>query len=467
LRDDPPETNLQNPKSTPVLLSPLKPIKKAEETKISSPKESEILPVVQRIPEVKEEAVLEIKKSNPPAPLPQVTFKVEPLVVKQTNSLEKLSSIAQRLSMLPAQPIPYSQACLYLERKPEKNLQILPSKVKSNPPLSFTPSTSQSLPLPPKPSTSQSLSKPPLHSYLPPSVTQPITTKTTSTSTTNPTNSIGEKTPPNLNIVPPQMILKQMKFESDFITKSKLKEFEEFSCEGSPIISYQYGEDVMNSSWILHLLWPNERKFSFFLTNSIEKNVSWRGMFCFKLSMYKKSEEDLYKKIFVTMSSPFNIFSKPTVFFKKSKKGSLDSPSPPPKPPTIVKTQVMNLQTPIVSNPSYHYPVIPQQQQQQQHLQQLINPFVVGDASSRFKKFPTNLNFSDPSRNLTPTKLFPLPKPILSKGFSPPKQQEIPFVKEEKKIFSQEEQKEAEDFLSFVSIMDKIEESPNKKMKRE
>ena len=42
-------------------------------------------------------------------------------------------------------------------------------------------------------------------------------------------------------------------------------------------------------------------------------------MFCFKLSMYKKSEEGLYKKILVTLSSGFNILSKPTVFFSKLK----------------------------------------------------------------------------------------------------------------------------------------------------
>jgi hypothetical protein len=237
------------------LLSQLKPIKKAEETKISSPKETEILPVVQRMPEVKEEAVLETKKPTPPTPTPQplpplpVQF-VEPQ--KPQSSLEKLSSIAQRLSMLPAQPIPYNQACLYLEKKPEKNLQILPSKVKPTPHLQYT---QTNVPLPPKPSSSHTLPKPSFTSTPP-----PMKTKPTSTTPTNQTNSIGEKIPPNLNIVPsPQMILKQMKFESDFITKSKLKEFEEFSCEGSPIISYQYGEDVMNSSWILHLLWPNER----------------------------------------------------------------------------------------------------------------------------------------------------------------------------------------------------------------
>jgi hypothetical protein len=184
-------------------------------------------------------------------------------------------------------------------------------------------------------------------------------------------------------------------------------------------------------------------------------------MFCFKLSMYKKTEEDLYKKIFVTMSSAFNIFSKPTVFFKKSKKGSMDSPSPPPKPQSIAKPQV--LQNPMMMNPSYHYPPVIPQQQQQQPLQQFISPFVVGDASSRFKKFPSNLNFSDAPRNFTP-KVFPYQKPILSKA-SPPKN-EIP-VKEEKKVFSQEEQKEAEDFLSFVSVMDKIDGPPNKKMKLE
>eukprot|EP01080_Neovahlkampfia_damariscottae_P010765 gene10765-3384_t len=490
LRDDMMEPlSPQNTKITPMHFSPIKPSVKTEESNESQPDiDSETTPTQTPNPETFPEV-------KTPEPKEKTTSKIDFSPEAAALNLQKLKeSNAPPISIA----IPQTNSEKNFEPKTSPNLVTANSIGAKYPPQKFGNQTSSNAQLQHMYAQNQKF----MSNY-------PMLMSR---------NGIQEKTSPNINILPNQIPMNiKPKFQQNIAEsmKSRSKDYEEFTAEGSPIISYQYGEDVVNSSWILNLLWPNE-----------QKNVSWRGQFCFKISMYKKSEEGVYKKVLVTMSSPFSIFSKPTVFFSKLKKGSSmekkysdvkNSPKKIPQKPQFVHQPTITPQNSQISNSfqlgnSQITPSIPMQRlgkSQSQVTQQFTNPPIssplhqlgnsimnlppppnstitatngfsnskpqpnqfnfpfMPDASSRFKKFP-NLNFpingmfQKPilSRNNINGSLTPTTTPSTETSEPPPKVV-IP------KTFTIEDKKEAEDFLSFVKEMEKVDVPPKKKVKLE
>ncbi|EFC39754.1 predicted protein [Naegleria gruberi] len=80
---------------------------------------------------------------------------------------------------------------------------------------------------------------------------------------------------------------------------------------GVPLISYTYTEDVFTNSWILNLIWPDEKT-----------KTSFRGDFYFSISVYRKIDEDTFRRLFTRVSSRFKIVSKPGVYLSKKRKKS-------------------------------------------------------------------------------------------------------------------------------------------------
>lgn len=98
--------------------------------------------------------------------------------------------------------------------------------------------------------------------------------------------------------------------------------YKEFLEGGAPVVTFSFIEDVPNHAWIVNLIWPTEKR-----------SISWRGKFCFHLSVYLKTVSYAFTRVLTKVSTPFSIFSKPDVFLKKQRGGhassSVDSPTTP------------------------------------------------------------------------------------------------------------------------------------------
>ena len=96
------------------------------------------------------------------------------------------------------------------------------------------------------------------------------------------------------------------------------EEFKEFSIgnDSVPVITYSFTEDPSTRSWTVELFWPTERKA-----------LSWRGKFCFYVSIFRKDMmNNSYKLIMSKISSQFAVFSKPDVYLKKIKSSTTKKP---------------------------------------------------------------------------------------------------------------------------------------------
>lgn len=83
----------------------------------------------------------------------------------------------------------------------------------------------------------------------------------------------------------------------------------EFLASGLPVMTYSFTENPLAGQWNINLIWPTDKRF----------NVSWRGRFCFQLSIYRKHNNHSLSLIMCKLSSPFLIVSKPDVYLKKVK----------------------------------------------------------------------------------------------------------------------------------------------------
>ena len=80
---------------------------------------------------------------------------------------------------------------------------------------------------------------------------------------------------------------------------------------GVPLISYTFTEDIFTNTWLLNLIWPDEKT-----------KTSFRGDFYFSIAVFRKIDDDTYRRIFTRISSRFKVVSKPGVYLsKKRKKG--------------------------------------------------------------------------------------------------------------------------------------------------
>lgn len=98
-------------------------------------------------------------------------------------------------------------------------------------------------------------------------------------------------------------------------------EFREFVENDVPVITYTFTEDLVTGKWLLNLIWPTEKR-----------PLSWRGKFCFHLSIFRRDGFHVYNHIMSKMSSQFSIFSKPDVYLKKIRNSSSKSPNVSPSP---------------------------------------------------------------------------------------------------------------------------------------
>lgn len=85
--------------------------------------------------------------------------------------------------------------------------------------------------------------------------------------------------------------------------------FAEHTDCGVPLISYSFTEDVFSNTWILNLIWPDEKT-----------KISFRGDFFFSVSVFRKVDADTSRRIFTRVSSRFKIVSKPGVYLNKKRK---------------------------------------------------------------------------------------------------------------------------------------------------
>ncbi|KAG2374852.1 hypothetical protein C9374_010226 [Naegleria lovaniensis] len=89
--------------------------------------------------------------------------------------------------------------------------------------------------------------------------------------------------------------------------------FAEHTDCGVPLISYTFTEDVFSNTWILNLIWPDEKT-----------KISFRGDFFFSVSVFRKVDADTSRRIFTRVSSRFKIVSKPGVYLNKKRKKNVD-----------------------------------------------------------------------------------------------------------------------------------------------
>ncbi|KAL0490255.1 hypothetical protein AKO1_006612 [Acrasis kona] len=91
------------------------------------------------------------------------------------------------------------------------------------------------------------------------------------------------------------------------------------SSPGKRVVTFTFQEDTSSEipSWTLCLNWPEDKT-----------KIAFRGEFFFKFAMYRRTDEDVYRRLFAKISSRFKILSKPGVFL--SKKRPKDG-KPPPK----------------------------------------------------------------------------------------------------------------------------------------
>ncbi|KAL9645412.1 hypothetical protein ABK040_002611 [Willaertia magna] len=92
-------------------------------------------------------------------------------------------------------------------------------------------------------------------------------------------------------------------------TSNSQEDFAEHCDKGVPLISYTFTEDVFTNTWILNLIWPDERT-----------KTSFRGDFFFKISVFRKVDDDTFRRIFSRVSTRFKIVSKPGVYLSKKRK---------------------------------------------------------------------------------------------------------------------------------------------------
>jgi hypothetical protein len=83
----------------------------------------------------------------------------------------------------------------------------------------------------------------------------------------------------------------------------------EYTMTGRPVITYTFTEDIEKHSWLINLNWPEEKN-----------RISFRGDFYFRISAYRRTDEDVYRRLFSKISSSFRILSKPGVFLQQNKK---------------------------------------------------------------------------------------------------------------------------------------------------
>eukprot|EP01080_Neovahlkampfia_damariscottae_P002655 gene2655-3852_t len=86
--------------------------------------------------------------------------------------------------------------------------------------------------------------------------------------------------------------------------------FQEYNLLGLPVITYSFTEDPINAVWTCVLDWQDSTKTSF------------KGDFCFKVSVYRKVDDDSFKRVFSKISSSFVIVSKPSVYLNQNKRKS-------------------------------------------------------------------------------------------------------------------------------------------------
>lgn len=91
-----------------------------------------------------------------------------------------------------------------------------------------------------------------------------------------------------------------------FKQKGDTNEFCEHTNLNSPIVTTNFIET--RGKLILTVNWPDDR---------VE---SWKGSFRFRLSVFRKVDEDTFIRVVTKVSSPFSIFSKPEVYTKKKRK---------------------------------------------------------------------------------------------------------------------------------------------------
>eukprot|EP01027_Heterolobosea_sp_BB2_P016849 GEZU01023925.1.p1 GENE.GEZU01023925.1~~GEZU01023925.1.p1 ORF type:complete len:352 (-),score=81.23 GEZU01023925.1:638-1693(-) len=106
---------------------------------------------------------------------------------------------------------------------------------------------------------------------------------------------------------------------SGFMTELKLfkkkhdstqsNDFQEYTNCGVPCITYSYTEDVFSSSMSIIMNWPENSRVS-----------SWKGDFCFRITLFRKVDTDTYRRIITYVSSTFTIYSKPEVFIKQKRR---------------------------------------------------------------------------------------------------------------------------------------------------
>jgi hypothetical protein len=115
-------------------------------------------------------------------------------------------------------------------------------------------------------------------------------------------------------------------------------EFKEFVENDVPVVTYSFTEDIVAGKWYLNLIWPTEKR-----------PLSWRGRFCFHLSVFRRDGFHVYNHIMSKISSQFSIFSKPDVYLKKigrsTSKLSNSSPSPNAKLPRAINGGADNRRT--------------------------------------------------------------------------------------------------------------------------
>lgn len=87
-------------------------------------------------------------------------------------------------------------------------------------------------------------------------------------------------------------------FKKNEMNDSKFKEFTE---KGTPIIKFSQQEDPIKKQLSVILDWPEDK-------------CTFRGEYCFKLSIYRKEDQDTFKRIFSKVSTTFQVLSKPQVY---------------------------------------------------------------------------------------------------------------------------------------------------------
>lgn len=87
---------------------------------------------------------------------------------------------------------------------------------------------------------------------------------------------------------------------------SETNKFKEFTEKGIPIVKYTQTEDPLKKIWIVMLEWPEDK-------------CTFRGEYCLKLSIFRKEDQETFKRIFSKISTTFQVVSKPQVYINQKK----------------------------------------------------------------------------------------------------------------------------------------------------